>query len=457
MCLPVPCNTDGEAWSRHSAGHWNRLHLIAVYGYRETVSGPKNAFYAQSGGMSAVINASACGVIETAREYKGCIAKVLAGQNGIVGALGEELIDTHAESAEYINALRHTPGGAFGSCRYKLPGLKTGHSVYRRLREVLLAHDIGYFFYNGGGDSADTCAKVAHFAKQARLPLQVIHIPKTVDNDIPGTDVCPGFSSAAKYVAVSLRETCLDVRAMARSSTKVFVLEVMGRHAGWIAAAGGLAGNKDYPLPVLILFPEIGFDQDAFLTRVKHLVETHEYCAVVVSEGVRWPNGRFLSDQGEQDAFGHVQLGGAGAVVAGIIKRQLGYKPHWAVADYLQRAARHIASAVDSAQAYAVGKAAVDLAIQGENGIMTSILRKSDTPYVWEVGKVPLKRVIAHEKKLPKAYIGASGFQITAACRRYLAPLIMGEVPPPFEEGLPSYVQLRNHTVRKKLPPFPAT
>ena len=412
---------------------------------------PRNAFYAQSGGVTAVINASACGVIETSRKHKDRIGKVFAGRNGILGALQEDLIDTSRESAAAIRALRHTPAGAFGSARYKLRRFEDSAAQYERLIEVFRAHDIGYFFYNGGGDSADTCLKVAQLASRIDYPLQAIHIPKTVDNDLPLTDCCPGFGSVAKYVAVSIREAGFDVASMARTSTKVFILEVMGRHAGWIAAAGGLAAEKAGDAPQIILFPEISFDEAAFCARVKECVERYGYCAVVVSEGVKNSEGQFLADAGTRDAFGHAQLGGVGPVVAEIVKRQLGYKYHWAVADYLQRSARHIASKVDVEQSYAVGKAAVELALKGENSVMPAIVRLSDRPYRWKIGVANLKDVANREKKLPRDYITTDGMHITAKATRYLSPLIKGEDYPPYRDGLPLYVVLKNTQVERKL------
>ncbi|MEQ1581425.1 MAG: 6-phosphofructokinase [Steroidobacteraceae bacterium] len=412
---------------------------------------PRNAFYAQSGGVTAVINASACGVIETARNHKDRIGKVFAGRNGILGALQEDLIDTSKESARDIRALRHTPAGAFGSARYKLKKFEDSTAQYERLIEVFKAHDIGYFFYNGGGDSADTCLKVAQLASRIDYPLQAIHVPKTVDNDLPLTDCCPGFGSVAKYVAVSIREAGFDVASMARTSTKVFILEVMGRHAGWIAAAGGLAAEKAGDSPQIILFPEIPFDEEQFCARVKECVEQYGYCAVVVSEGVKNASGQFLADAGTRDAFGHAQLGGVAPVVAAIVKRRLGYKYHWAVADYLQRAARHIASKVDVEQAYAVGKAAVEFALKGANSVMPAIVRLSDKPYRWKIGVAKLENVANQEKKLPRDYITADGMHITAKGRRYLAPLIKGEDYPPYRDGLPQYVTLKNTPVKRKL------
>ena len=414
----------------------------------------KNAFYAQSGGVSAVINASACGVIETARKHPETIGQVFAGRNGIIGALTEDLIDTGKEPDAAIAALRHTPSGAFGSCRYKLKSLDDNPREYERLMEVFKAHDIGYFFYNGGGDSADTCLKVSQLAESVGAPVQAIHVPKTVDNDLPVTDNCPGFGSVAKYIAVSTREASFDVRSMAKTSTKVFVLEVMGRHAGWIAAAGGLASDAKAEIPIVILFPEITFDKERFLARVDSLVKERGYCTVVVSEGVKSPDGKFLADQGLKDAFGHAQLGGVAPVVADIVRAGLGLKYHWAVADYLQRSARHIASKTDVDQAYAMGKAAVELALAGKNSLMPTIVRKSSSPYAWEVGSVALSEVANVEKMMPREYISDDGFGITEACREYLTPLIQGEDYPPYSNGLPDYVTLRNEAVEKKLPKF---
>jgi ATP-dependent phosphofructokinase / diphosphate-dependent phosphofructokinase len=412
---------------------------------------PRNAFYAQSGGVTAVINTSACGVIETARKHKNKIGKVYAGLNGIIGALTEDLIDTSKEPVAAIKALRHTPGGAFGSCRYRLKGLEENRAQYERLIDVFRAHDIGYFFYNGGGDSADTCLKVSQLAEKMNYPLQAIHVPKTVDNDLPITDVCPGFGSVAKYIAVSTREASLDVASMSKTSTKVFVLEVMGRHAGWIAAAGGLASSKDLDIPIVILFPEIGFDQTGFLARVDALVKKHGYCSVVVSEGVKGADGKFLSDQGLRDAFGHAQLGGVAPVIASLVKEHLKYKYHWAVADYLQRAARHIASKTDVLQSYAVGKAAVELAIKGKHAVMPTIVRTANKPYKWKIGTAPLDQVANVEKKMPRDFITEDGFGITAKCRAYLEPLIQGEDYPPYKNGLPAYQLLKNVPVPKKL------
>ena len=412
---------------------------------------PRNAFYAQSGGVSAVINASACGVIETVRKHRGKIGRLYAGRHGIVGALTEDLIDTGKESAATVRALRHTPGGAFGSARYKLAGIDKNRAQYERLIEVFRAHDIGYFFYNGGNDSMDTAHKVSQIGAQLGYSIRCIGVPKTVDNDLAVTDCCPGFGSAAKYIAVATREAALDVLSMARTSTKVFVLEVMGRHAGWLAAAGGLAGARKGEAPHVILFPEITFDRDAFLSRVKSCVESYGYCVVVVSEGVRNADGKFLAEAGTTDAFGHAQLGGVGPVVAQMTQEAFGYKFHWAVADYLQRSARHIASKVDVDQAYAVGKAAVEFALKGKNAVMPTIVRKSSAPYRWAIGEAPLSAIANKEKKVPRNFITPDGFGITAACRRYLEPLIGGEDYPPYANGLPRYVTIKGTSVPKRL------
>ena len=412
---------------------------------------PRNALYAQSGGVTSVINASACGVIEACRANAGRIGKLYAGRHGIVGALTEDLIDTSGESASAIRALRHTPSGAFGSARYKLKSIEQDRAKYERLIEVCRAHDIGYFFYNGGNDSMDTANKLSMIGAEMGYPLACIGVPKTVDNDLPLTDCCPGFGSVAKYVAVSTREAGLDVASMARTSTKVFVLEVMGRHAGWIAAAGGLAAELPGDGPHIILFPEIVFDRERFLAKVKQSVDKYGYCVIVASEGVHGADGKFLAEAGGTDAFGHAQLGGVGPLIAQMVKDAHGYKYHWAVADYLQRAARHIASKVDVEQAYAMGQAAVSLALKGRNAVMPVVVRKSDKPYRWAVGEVPLSKVANVEKKVPRNFITKDGFGITEACRRYLKPLISGEDYPPYKNGLPQYVRLKNKAVKKRL------
>ncbi|MBD8897344.1 6-phosphofructokinase [Rhodanobacter sp. DHG33] len=408
--------------------------------------------YAQSGGVTAVINATAAGVIEAARA-KG--VQAYAARNGILGALREDLIDTGKETKAAIAALRHTPGGAFGSCRYKLKSLEANRAEYERLIEVFRAHDIRWFLYNGGNDSADTALKLSQIGKAMGYDLRCIGVPKTVDNDLAVTDCCPGFGSVARYTAISTLEASLDVASMAETSTKVFILEVMGRHAGWIAAAAGLAGHGPDEAPHIILFPENVFDEAAFLAKVKATVERVGWCTVVASEGIRNAAGQFLADAGTRDAFGHVQLGGVAPTLASLVKQKLGYKYHWALPDYLQRSARHAASKVDAEQAYAVGKAAVEYALAGMNAVMPVIVRGSDAPYRWKIEPAPLAKIANREKKMPKGFISRDGFGITAAARRYLAPLIAGEAPLPYgKDGLPKYVALKNAPVPKKLRPF---
>ncbi|BBD80729.1 6-phosphofructokinase [Aerosticca soli] len=408
--------------------------------------------YAQSGGVTAVINATAAGVIETARAAG---VPVYAARNGILGVLREELIDTGKEAKSAIAALRHTPGGAFGSCRYKLKSLEENRAEYERLIEVLRAHDIRWFLYNGGNDSADTALKISQLSKAMGYDVRCIGVPKTVDNDLAVTDCCPGFGSVAKYTAVAVREASLDVASMADTSTKVFILEVMGRHAGWIAAAAGLAGEGADAPPHVILFPERVFDEDAFLARVQATVDRVGWCTVVASEGIRDAEGRFLAEGGTRDAFGHSQLGGVAAVLAAKVKDRLKLKVHWALPDYLQRSARHLASKTDVAHAYAVGRAAVDYALAGMHAVMPVIVRTSDSPYRWKIEPAPLAKIANREKKMPNAFIGRDGFSITAAARRYLAPLIRGEDAPPYgKDGLPAYVTLKNVAVKPKLPPF---
>ena len=410
-----------------------------------------NAFYAQSGGVTAVINVTACAVIETARKHRDRIGKVYAGHNGIIGALTEELIDTSRETPRAIASLMHTPGGAFGSCRYMLKGLEESRAQYERLIEVFRAHEIGYFFYNDGNDSADTCLKVSQLSERMGYPICAVHIPKTVDNDLPLTDCCPGFGSVAKYVATSMREAAFDVASMAKTSTRIFVLEVMGRNAGWITAAVGLAEDEATPIPLLLLFPERRFDEAAFLARVDARVKDSGYCCVGVSEGLLDAEGKLMAEAGTRDAFGHEQLGGIGPVIAARIKSRLGHKYHWAVADYLQRSARHLASKTDIQQSYAVGKAAVELALAGRNAVMPAIVRTSDKPYRWKIAPAPLQDVANVEKKLPREFITADGFGITPKARTYLGPLVQGEDYPPYRDGLPRYARLKNVAVPRKL------
>ena len=411
----------------------------------------KNAFYAQSGGVTAVINASAAGVIEVCRQNKSKIGKLYAGLNGIVGALREELIDTSFESDDAISQLLHTPGGAFGSCRYKLKKYEDDVTEYERLIKVFRAHNIGYFFYNGGGDSADTCLKVSQISEKMGYPIRAIHIPKTIDNDLPFTDYCPGFGSVAKYVATSVREASLDIESMCASSTKVFILEVMGRHAGWIAASGGLAASKKGEAPHIILFPEIPFYREAFIERIETTVRQKGYCVIVASEGIRYSDGAHISGSMQRDAFGHQQLGGVAPTLASMIKQSTGYKYHWALSDYLQRSARHLASKIDVDHAYAAGRRAVEMALEGKTSLMVTIEREKGEKYKWFLGEASLEKVANMEKKMPRNFITKDGFGITKKAKDYLKPLIIGEDFPPFRSGLPKYVKLKNILTAKKL------
>ena len=408
---------------------------------------PANAFYAQSGGVTSVINASACGVIETANKSSK-INKVLCGKNGILGALNEELFDTSKEKKSEIAKLRQTPGGAFGSCRFKLQDPIKQKKEYLRLFEVFKAHNIEYFFYNGGGDSQDTTFKVSKMAKELKLPLTCIGIPKTVDNDLPITDCSPGFGSVAKYVATSTLEAGLDVKSMSETSTKVFILEVMGRHAGWIAAASALASTNKTDPPHIILMPEVPFAKKKFINKVKQTVANEGFCVVVASEGTRYKNGMFLADSGLTDAFGHKQLGGVAPVLAQMIS-SIGLKNHWAVSDYLQRSARHISSKTDLDQAYAVGKKAVEFALAGKNAVMPVIKRLSNKPYKWKIESASLSKVANVEKTLPKGYISKDGFTISNKGIDYLTPLIQGEPPLEFKNGIPVVAKLKNVLVKK--------
>jgi 6-phosphofructokinase 1 len=406
-----------------------------------------NAFYAQSGGVTSVINASACGVIETASKSSK-INKVLCGKNGILGALNEELFDTSKEKKSEIAKLRQTPGGAFGSCRFKLQDPIKQKKEYLRLFEVFKAHNIEYFFYNGGGDSQDTTFKVSKMAKELKLPLTCIGIPKTVDNDLPITDCSPGFGSVAKYVATSTLEAGLDVKSMSETSTKVFILEVMGRHAGWIAAASALASTNETDPPHIILMPEVPFVKKKFIDKVKQTVANEGFCVVVASEGARYKNGMFLADSGLTDAFGHKQLGGVAPVLAQMIS-SIGLKNHWAVSDYLQRSARHISSKTDLDQDYAVGKKAVEFALSGKNAVMPVIKRLSDKPYKWKIESASLSKVANVEKTLPKGYISKDGFRVTSKGLDYLRPLIQGETPISYKDGIPVVANLKNILVKK--------
>ena len=412
----------------------------------------KNAFYAQSGGVTSVINATAAALILETKKHKSKIKKVYAGKNGILGALKEELIDTSKESFSAINSLKSRPGGIFGSCRFKLKSFEENKKEYLRLVEVFKAHDIGYFFYNGGNDSADTAFKVSQISKKLSYPINCIAIPKTVDNDLAVTDSCPGFGSAAKYIATSVFEASLDVASMSETSTKVFILEVMGRNAGWMAAASALARSKKNNAPHIILFPEISFNQTNFLKKVKEVVKNKGYCVIVASEGVKNSKGKFLSESNTRDAFGHSQLGGVAPYLAGLVSQKLNLKNHWAVSDYLQRSARHISSTTDLNHAEAVGIHAVKYAIKGMNSVMPVIVRTKGKKYSWKIEPTQLSKIANVEKKLPYSFISKNGFDVTPSAIKYLKPLIQGEAFPKFKNGIPHTQKLKLVEVKKKLP-----
>ena len=412
----------------------------------------KNAFYAQSGGVTSVINATASALILESKKHKSKIGKVFAGKNGILGALREELIDTSKESSSAIKSLREKPGGVFGSCRFKLKSLNENKKEYERLVEVFKAHDIGYFFYNGGNDSADTAFKVSKISKKIGYPINCIAIPKTVDNDLAVTDCCPGFGSAAKYIATSTMEASLDVASMSETSTKVFILEVMGRHAGWMAASSALARTEKNDAPHIILLPEVTFNLNNFLSKIKKIINQNGYCVIVASEGVKNNKGKFLAETDTKDAFGHAQLGGVAPYLSSIINKKLKLKNHWAVSDYLQRSARHIASKTDLLHAEAVGIHAVKYAIKGMNGVMPVIVRGKGEKYSWKIEPAPLSKIANVEKKLPKSFISKNGFDVTSKAIKYLQPLILGEAFPNFKDGIPASEKLKLIEVTKKLP-----
>ena len=412
-----------------------------------------NLLYAQSGGVTAVINATAASVIEAARARADAVGRVLAARHGILGALDEDLIDTAPLSAADLRRLAGTPGGAFGSCRFDLDPPEANRDQYERLFAVFAVHDIGYFLYNGGNGSMDTVAKVSRAAAERGYPLVCVGVPKTVDNDLEGTDCSPGFGSAAKYAATSMLEAGLDLAAMTSPVGRAFVMEVMGRNAGWLAAATALAARNDDQPPHVILMPEVPFDEEAFLAVVRSTVSRLGYCAITVSEGIRRADGTLLMEQ-DEDAKGHVQLGGAGQCIARLIHARLGYKHHWAIPDYLQRAAGHLVSATDHAQARAVGQAAVEYALAGRDGVMAAIRRLADAPYRWDVAPVAVTAIANLERQVPAAFIRPDGLHVTDAARAYLCPLIEGEMPACFAGGLPDYPRFALPGVARRLAPY---
>ena len=403
----------------------------------------KNALYAQSGGVTSVINSSAYGVILQLKETQSD-ALIYAAKDGILGIINDNVYDLQ-KTQKPLNLLLNSPAGMFGSCRYKLPEI-TEKEFYNKMFEKLDKRSIKYIFYNGGNDSADTCLKIALAAKGIGYDLNAIAVPKTIDNDLIVTDNCPGFGSVAKYVATSAMEASLDLKSMCKTSTKVFVLEVMGRHAGWIAAAAELANTLCSDIYVhKILLPEVPFNEEKFLQGVESDISKFGYSVIVASEGLKDSNGNLYSEAGQKDSFGHSQLGGLSPKIAKLIKDKIGLKYHWAVSDYLQRSARHLSSMTDIEQAIAVGRYAVDFALSGKTGIMPVIKRVSNDPYRWEIAEGDLSEIANQEKLVPDNYIAENKFRINSSGIAYLKPLIQGESFPDFFSGLPKYEQLDLH------------
>tara|TARA_Y100000766_G_scaffold285136_1_gene306621 strand:+ start:3221 stop:4444 length:1224 start_codon:yes stop_codon:yes gene_type:complete len=405
----------------------------------------KNAFYAQSGGVTSVINSSAFGLFSELKE-KVPEANIYVGKNGIVGLIDNEVYDL-SKSKKPLELLLDSPGGMFGSCRYKLPE-KEDEKFYQDLFKQLDKYSIGHFFYNGGNDSADTCYKISEAAKKLNYSLNAIAIPKTIDNDLAITDNCPGFGSVAKYIATSVKEASLDIKSMCKTSTKVFILEVMGRHAGWIAAAAELANDDENTYVHKILIPEIPLNEEAFLAGVQKDVEEFGYSVIVASEGLKNQNGKFYSASDKKDSFGHNQLGGLAPKLANLIDKNLNYKYHWSVSDYLQRSARHISSKTDIEQAISVGKAAANMALNNKNGFMPVICRDSNSPYSWSIKESELMHIANKEKTIPANFISEDGFRISQNGVDYLKPLTIGESYPKYRDGIPVYEQLDLHLAK---------
>lgn len=414
-------------------------------------------FYAQSGGATSVINATATGAILAARKAG---YPFYVGRNGICGALAEELFDTTKESLADIEALAFTPGCAFGSCRLKLPSFQENPTVFRRIFDVFEAHDVGACLYNGGGDSQDTGLKLAEASLALQYPLKVIGLPKTIDNDLYGTDCSPGYGSAAKYIASSVREIYNDLSGMAPTSTKLFFLEVMGRNSGWLALAGGLAHEPEGKLPVILLLPEQDWSFETCANRAKQLIAQHGCAVVVVAEGMSTKFAKdviFDNSSGQlgsqADVFGNRRLSGAAPFLAEAFRNKLHYKVQWAVAGYLQRAAAHLASAVDREQALAVGARAIELVAAGQSGVMVTIERLSSQPYQWKLGSIALSEVANRVVQVPSVFWDPQTYDISAKGLEYLAPLAAGEAVLSVDSsGLPRMVKLKKFLMPKLLP-----
>ena len=411
-----------------------------------------NLLYLQSGGVSSVINVSACGVLEEAYRHSQLITGIYSAAFGIHGLLNEEIYDVTNLNKETLRAIRCMPGGVFGSSRHRIVDAHEDDSEYQRLLNIFRAHGISCFLYNGGGGSMAAAEKIADYCRTLNFPISCIGIPKTIDNDMEQTDNCPGYGSVAKFTATTTREAGLDVASTYTSSTKVLLMEVMGRHAGWIAAAAGLAQQEVDDPPHLIIFPERPLNKKDFLNKVDECVKRIGYCVVIVAEGARGEDGEYIN--ANVTSSGHRQLGGAAMVLAILIKELLGYKYHCVISDYLQRSARHLSSQVDVEHAYAVGSAAVRYALAGKDCVVPMITRISSSPYKWKINEVSLKVVANKEKFLPQSYISKDGYGISDTAREHILPLIQGEAYPIYQDGLPQMTRHRFPLLTKKLLPW---
>ena len=400
-----------------------------------------NALYIQSGGMTSVLNNAAYTIIKTIQKYPKKIGKLYAGIYGIVGVLEDNLLDISTLSEIQIENIKNSPGGVFGTSRYKIKSINEDFAIYETLVNIFIKYNIHYIFYNGGNDSVDTALKLSKITKKFDYKLYCIAVPKTIDNDIACTDVSPGFGSAAKYIATSMYEASIDLKSMCKTSTKVFIMEIMGRHAGWLTAASAVWKNNDSDPPHICLLPEIPFNQERFLKLVTNSVNKYGYCSIAVSEGLKDETHKFISHKNTNDTFGHTQLGGVSSVLANIIQINLGYKCHYAIPDYLQRAAKHLCSKLDIEIANAVGKAAVEFAIQQKNNVMPCIKKIQTNPYLYEIECISLDNIANVEKKMPLNFIDKENLTITSECKEYILPFVSGEVFPKYSEnGKPIYI-----------------
>ena len=407
-----------------------------------------NCLVAQSGGPTSVINASLAGVVAEALNHE-CIEEIYGGVNGVLGILNEQLIDLAAESQQTIRALRHTPGAALGTCRFKLKSQQD----YDRVLQVFEAHNIRYFFYAGGNDSQDTADKISKLAQERGYALRVIGVPKTIDNDLVTTDHTPGYGSVIKYIATTVKEIACDNAAMGQYDL-VQIIEVMGRSAGWIAAGAALAKSRDEPnaAPHLIYLPEVAFSPEKFISDVQHVLQKEKYCVVVVGEGLVDADGNFVATaSASADAFGHSQLGGAGEYLRGLVEESLQIKARSVSLGMSQRAAAHCSSQTDNDEAYLAGQAAVEAAIEGHTDKMVTLLRGDGDTYTCETGLAPLSEIANGVKKLPESWINEDGVSMNYNFYKYALPLIQGEVEVPYENGVPTFAKLKMVKIPRKL------